>query len=265
MRVRYGTMFVVAAVFLALRLEDSPAHGPGRSLDLDQGYCGDNAGQVERTMTASLGDAIAPVPFCYRLINREAFPVGVRLSVLQGETSTADVDVCLVPWNNPKSWNDGVFLLDGKGCQNPEWVLAPNESRDIQGLWFFNPAVRHPGWVRHGENDLLNMIRCVLLESQPLREDDVHGSGFHIKNGRAINMTRLEGSQKMAAITPETAFPEDPLVCDRLSPYLARQRDTMKAQADANDTKISRTEQNVVDPSFATQFFRWLRDKKWLD
>lgn len=248
---------------LFLGPKNAVAHGPGRALDLVRGYCGDATGQVVRAMTGTLGEGLSSLPFCYRLINREEFPVGVRLGVLYGETNESGTDVCLAPIGERKRWNDGLFMIDGAGCRNPGLVLSAKESRDIHGLWFFSEPSHRLGWVRHGQEDLLNRIRCVEVDAQPLRESDVHGGGVHVKSGHDINMARLLASEKSFTVEPEWAASEDSGVCDSLSEFLAKRMVAEKTLPGEGAGRSS--EQDVAEPSFAARILLWLKEKGWMD
>ncbi|MBF0146271.1 MAG: hypothetical protein HQL84_09580 [Magnetococcales bacterium] len=234
------------------------AHGPGRALNMEWGFC--HGEQMERTLNLPLENPSAPFAFCYRLINREEFPVGVRLGILQGETNASNLDVCLVSREQSSLWNDGLFLVDGNPCRTPGLVLQAKERREIDGLWFFNPPPQSPGQEGQKHPDPVPMIRCVLIEAQPLREGDVHGRGFHVKNGRDINMVRLEGPPQINAAKPAMAQNDDPARCDQLSPVLIQRMEQAQKMSAKTEPLI---EQGKENPSLISNILEWLGIKGW--
>ncbi|MEO5376539.1 MAG: 4Fe-4S binding protein [Magnetococcus sp. DMHC-6] len=206
------------------------AHGPGRSVRLETGYCGIHPDSLERTLSLTAEQKKTELPFCLRLINLEAFPLAVRLRVLPGTTLADGMDVCSLIPDGEEKYYQGVFKKEDQTCKELSLVLEAGATQNISGQWSYHPPNPDPS----GEG---RMVRCLFVDGLPLDiNGDLHQSGVHIKGQRKLHMTRIVGN--LTHITDATPPKTDAEICNPVPPLLSRLEAEQKQKSLQNSSMM---------------------------
>ncbi|MBF0434951.1 MAG: hypothetical protein HQL77_06205 [Magnetococcales bacterium] len=199
--------------------QELQAHGPGRPLRVEMGYCDPDSRELRNGFNVQAHIPAEPIPFCFRMRNLESFPVALRLRFLPGYITEEGKNVCVLNDIRQAARHDNFFWQGENKCQNPSLLLEPAASRDIPGQWVYRPG----DGSRH-KNNAMAMVGCVLGEAFPLvRDEPAHVAGVHLKGKRSMNMAFIQGAHGMqtAPLQDATTFQDHDPACDPITPLLA--------------------------------------------
>ncbi|MEO5332532.1 MAG: hypothetical protein H7839_10955 [Magnetococcus sp. YQC-5] len=210
---------LVAMIVLSGGAQELLAHGPGRSLRVETGFCAPESLELRNEQNLEARFLSEPVPFCFRVRNLEAFPVVLRLRFLPGHITEKNNKVCVLTHERTPVTHKNFFWQMENKCQNLSLLLDPAASKDILGQWIY-----HPGGGSPQENNANSMVSCVLGEASPLaREELSHLSDVHIKGKRSMNMVFIQGTHGMQSSPSQEdpTFQESDPACDPVTPLLS--------------------------------------------
>ncbi|MBF0131324.1 MAG: 4Fe-4S binding protein [Magnetococcales bacterium] len=217
---RLGLPIFLLISVLLIGMAAAHAHGPGRLMRVETGYCAPESSGVLSREHWQIPVGETGASFCVRLRNLESFRVGVRLRFLSGFVSAEGGEICQMSDAREPIVQGHFFRMGANRCRMGSVVLEPGETQDIAGYWTRKPD--RSKLNLHGDNDRV-MVGCVLSEASALDPPErLHMGGMHIKRHRGMHMARVEGSgfAPDPPVVPENFDDQDP-ACDPLAKVLA--------------------------------------------
>ncbi len=174
------------------------AHGPGRSVQVDTGYCAPQENQMIRTQQVQARFIGEKIPFCFRLHNLESVPLVIQLRFLPGSTMSNGVDVCQMVGENVSVSQGHFFQRGDKKCQKTTLLLEPLATQEVQGYWVFRPNL--PTNHQPSDSDSITLINCILSKASPQSTSrTVHLESVHVKSKHALHMVQIQGDQGISS------------------------------------------------------------------
>ncbi|MBF0429040.1 MAG: hypothetical protein HQL94_08975 [Magnetococcales bacterium] len=167
------------------------AHGPGRALRVEMGYCEPESAGMVRDQHLNAQTQNQELPFCFRIHNQEPFSVTVNLRFLPGLIIENGTEVCQMTDASEPLMHKHFFLQADKKHPSTSLVLDPTTTQEIRGQWVYQAGTR---FVDKNIKNRQAMVNCILGEASPLeRLEQSHQSGVHLKGRRGMHMVHVEG------------------------------------------------------------------------
>lgn len=170
--------WMAGLALLAWGAQEADAHGPGRRLQVESGFC-QTSGPLEKHLHRTGVGMGQRQELCLTLRNPEEQAVDVQFSLLGGEVMATGVATC----------------LDGAGTQDvgaqltglPPLQLSPGETRDLRFGIEIHPMRPHAAPTGHPA--FRGWLGCLLIRGTPLPAAEP--SQGHVKGYRALHMLQL--------------------------------------------------------------------------